>query len=108
MRHAQYLFELFFVGFVSGIRSRNFLAVSCENGNAVAGRSVNHSPCDVEQWRCGDLNSGNSSCSTSTVEPRTGIEFPTILDNIFGGAKTSLNTEVHCCFFILLFIYNTL
>ncbi|XP_071716502.1 fatty-acid-binding protein 2-like [Rutidosis leptorrhynchoides] len=74
--------------------SRNHLAVSNENGNAVVARNVNHSPCDVEQLRFNDLNSRSSICPTSAVEPRTGIEFPTILENIFGEGKPSLNTEV--------------
>nr|XP_043627196.1 fatty-acid-binding protein 2 [Erigeron canadensis] len=74
--------------------SRKSFAVSQENGNAVVGKSMNHSPCDVEQRRCGDLRHGTSTCSASAVEPRTGIEFPTILDNIFGGGNSSLNTEV--------------
>lgn len=74
--------------------SRNFLAVSHENGNAVVERSLNHSPCEVEQRSCGDLYYGNFNCTAHAVEPRTGIEFPTILDNIFGGSNTSLNTEV--------------
>lgn len=74
-------------------RSRNFLAVSHENDNAVVGRSMNHSPCEVEHRRCGD-NNGTFNCSARAVEPRTGIEFPTILDNIFGGSNSSLNTEV--------------
>ncbi|KVG40999.1 Chalcone isomerase [Cynara cardunculus var. scolymus] len=72
---------------------RNFLAVSHENGNAVVERSLNHSPCEVEQRRCGDLHYENFNCPAHAVEPRTGIEFPTILDNIFEGSNTSLNME---------------
>ncbi|PWA72316.1 chalcone-flavanone isomerase family protein [Artemisia annua] len=74
--------------------SRNFFAVSHETNNAVVERSMNHSPCEVEQRRCGDIKFGSSNCSASAVEPRTGIEFPTILDNIFGGGKSNFNTEV--------------
>ncbi|KAI3803207.1 hypothetical protein L1987_31356 [Smallanthus sonchifolius] len=73
--------------------SRDFLAVSNENVNATVGRSMNHSPCEVELRRCGDFD-GNFNCSARAIEPRTGIEFPTILDNIFGGSNSSLNTEV--------------
>lgn len=74
--------------------SRNMFAVSHENGNGIVGRLMNHSPCEVEQRRCGDFQNGNFNCSTRAVEPRTGIEFPTLLDNIFGGSNSSLNTEV--------------
>ncbi|KAK9078496.1 hypothetical protein SSX86_002553 [Deinandra increscens subsp. villosa] len=73
--------------------SRNFLAVSNENVDAIGGRSMNHSPCEVVQRRCGDFDD-NINCSAHAVEPRTGIEFPTILDNIFGASTSSLNTEV--------------
>ncbi|KAM0017712.1 putative chalcone isomerase [Helianthus debilis subsp. tardiflorus] len=73
--------------------SRDFLAVSNENVNAVAGRSMNHSPCEVLQRRCGD-GDGSFNCSARAVEPRTGIEFPTILDNIFEASNSSFNTEV--------------
>nr|GEY81115.1 fatty-acid-binding protein 2 isoform X1 [Tanacetum cinerariifolium] len=78
-----------------GNASRNFCAVSHENKNAVVERSMNHSPCEVEQRRCGDIKYGSSNCSASAVEPRTGIEFPTILDNIFGGDNSSFNTELY-------------
>lgn len=77
-----------------GNTSRNFFAVSHENNNVVVERSMNHSPCEVEQRRCGDIKFGSSNCSASAVEPRTGIEFPTILDNIFGGGNSNFNTEV--------------
>uniref|UniRef100_A0A251TAW7 Putative meiotic nuclear division protein 1 n=1 Tax=Helianthus annuus TaxID=4232 RepID=A0A251TAW7_HELAN len=56
-------------------QSRDFLAVSNENVNAVVGRLMNHSPCEVLQWRCGD-GDGSFNCSARAVEPRTGIEFP--------------------------------
>ncbi|MFS7909961.1 hypothetical protein Hanom_Chr02g00100711 [Helianthus anomalus] len=55
--------------------SRDFLAVSNENVNAVVGRSMNHSPCEVLQRRCGD-GDGSFNCSVRAVEPRTSIEFP--------------------------------
>ncbi|KAI7737017.1 LOW QUALITY PROTEIN: hypothetical protein M8C21_016199, partial [Ambrosia artemisiifolia] len=71
--------------------SRDFLAVSNENVNAVVGRSMNYGPCKVVQRRCGD---GSLNCSARAVEPRTGIEFPTISDNVFGASNSSLNTEV--------------
>ncbi|XP_023732781.1 fatty-acid-binding protein 2 isoform X2 [Lactuca sativa] len=73
--------------------SRNYLAVSHENVNGVVGRYMNHVPCEVQQQKCGDLH-GNFNCSSPAVEPKTGIEFPTLLDNIFGGSNSSLNTEV--------------
>ncbi|KAL8189460.1 hypothetical protein R6Q57_029026 [Mikania cordata] len=73
--------------------SRNFLAVSNESVNAIVGRSINHNPCEVTQRRCGDFD-GNYNFSARAVEPRTGIEFPSILDNIFGASNSSLNTEV--------------
>ncbi|XP_076898300.1 fatty-acid-binding protein 2-like [Bidens hawaiensis] len=63
--------------------------LAIENVNEIAGRSVNYGPCEIQQRRCGDFE-GN----INTVEPRTGIEFPTILDNIFGASNSSLNTEV--------------
>ncbi|XP_076909589.1 fatty-acid-binding protein 2-like [Bidens hawaiensis] len=63
--------------------------LAIENVNEVTGRSVNCGPCEIQQRRYGDFE-GN----INTVEPRTGIEFPTILDNIFGASNSSLNTEV--------------
>ncbi|XP_071742070.1 fatty-acid-binding protein 2 [Rutidosis leptorrhynchoides] len=61
--------------------SSNYLSDSNVNGNAVVGENLNHNPCDVEQWRCSDLNSGSYRCSKNALEPKTGIEFPTILEN---------------------------
>ncbi|MFS7991810.1 putative chalcone isomerase, 3-layer sandwich, chalcone isomerase superfamily [Helianthus anomalus] len=87
-----FLFLIF--GFLFVISSRNFLAVSNENDNAIIRRSMNHNPCEVEQRRCGEFYQKNSNFSAPTVEPRTGIEFPTISDNIFGESNSSLNTEV--------------
>lgn len=90
MNHAS-VFNIFFL--YVGIRSRNYLSVSHENVNGVVGRYMNHVPCEVQQQKCGDLH-GNFNCSSPAVEPKTGIEFPTLLDNIFGGSNSSLNTEV--------------
>lgn len=88
--------------FLWALFSRNFLTVSLsrENGDTVLGRNMNHSPCDVDQRRCSDLRYENFNCSTHAVEPRTGIEFPTILDNIFGGTNSSFNTEVLLLIFL--------
>ncbi|KAL4590168.1 hypothetical protein LXL04_003090 [Taraxacum kok-saghyz] len=70
--------------------SSNYLAVSHETGNGVVGICMNHMPCEVQKQRCESFD-----CSAAhAIEPRTGIEFPTLLDNIFGGTNSSLNTEV--------------
>lgn len=54
-------------------------------------------PCEVETRGCGPFSEiylQNLAWSSNAVEPRTGIEFPTVLDNIITGENTSLTPEV--------------
>ncbi|XP_047327821.1 fatty-acid-binding protein 2-like [Impatiens glandulifera] len=52
-------------------------------------------PCDVHYRGCGDLSFLDSDWRRHTIEPRTGIEFPTMLENMIDdGNNFSSNPEV--------------
>ncbi|XP_022881626.1 fatty-acid-binding protein 2-like isoform X1 [Olea europaea var. sylvestris] len=60
-------------------------------------RCMDGRPCEVETRGCGPFSEiylQNLAWSSNAVEPRTGIEFPTVLDNIITGENTSLTPEV--------------
>lgn len=52
--------------------------------------------CEVEPQHCGSLSFSNLNRRRHAVEPRTGIEFPVILDNMLDtGHNSSLTSEVN-------------
>ncbi|KAF8401092.1 hypothetical protein HHK36_014395 [Tetracentron sinense] len=46
-------------------------------------------PCEDKSGGCGGLSFPDINWTRHAVEPRTGIKFPTVLDNIFAGANNS-------------------
>ncbi|GMP83996.1 hypothetical protein CsSME_00037706 [Camellia sinensis var. sinensis] len=71
------------------------LGVPLENTDMRIQRCIDEIPCDIEHQGCGDFSFPDLNWTRYSVEPRTGIEFPTILDNILaGGNNSSLTSEV--------------
>ncbi|KAK2965579.1 hypothetical protein RJ640_018745, partial [Escallonia rubra] len=68
--------------------SQNVLAVPLENSQILAHRCMDRGPCAVEQREFDDITS-SLNCTRHAVEPRTGIQFPTILDNLLAGETNS-------------------
>ncbi|XP_058217679.1 fatty-acid-binding protein 2 isoform X1 [Rhododendron vialii] len=52
-------------------------------------RCMNESPCEVERHGCADLSLPDLNWTRHAVEPRTGIKFPKLLDNILAGGKNA-------------------
>ncbi|KAL6215231.1 hypothetical protein ACLB2K_014662 [Fragaria x ananassa] len=73
-----------------GNLSSNMLAVSTSNTDVMDQR-----PCEVGRQGCAGLPFPNLDWRIHAVEPRTGIEFPMVLDNILtAGNNSSLNSEI--------------
>ncbi|KAK3027507.1 LOW QUALITY PROTEIN: hypothetical protein RJ639_040222 [Escallonia herrerae] len=68
--------------------SQNVLAVPLEDNQILARRCMDHGPCAVEQREFDDITSC-LNCTRHAVEPKTGIQFPTILDNLLAGETSS-------------------
>ncbi|KAG8375769.1 hypothetical protein BUALT_Bualt10G0134700 [Buddleja alternifolia] len=77
--------------------SSNVLAMPLESTSVEAQQCMDQRPCEIENRGCGpcsDLYFQDLAWS-KTVEPRTGIEFPTMLDNsISGESNPSFAPEV--------------
>ncbi|KAK4487607.1 hypothetical protein RD792_005740 [Penstemon davidsonii] len=72
--------------------SSNVLAVPLETSSIEAQRCIDQRPCEVESrgcGPCGELYFQNLDLSRNAVEHRTGIEFPTMLDNSISGESNS-------------------
>ncbi|GMY29078.1 fatty-acid-binding protein 2 [Fagus crenata] len=71
--------------------SSEVLAVPLENTNV----DMDQRACEVENQRCMELSFPDLNLTRHAVEPRTGIEFPMILDKILAAEKnSSLSSEV--------------
>ncbi|KAF2285064.1 hypothetical protein GH714_037690 [Hevea brasiliensis] len=70
-------------------------AVPLENGDVQALGSIDQRPCEVGPHGCLGFSFNDLNWTSHAVEPRTGIEFPVILDNILAEKqKSSLASEV--------------
>ncbi|KAL3844293.1 hypothetical protein ACJIZ3_001696 [Penstemon smallii] len=72
--------------------SSNVLDVPLETSLIEAQRCIDQRPCEVESrgcGPCGELYFQNLDLSRNAVEHRTGIEFPTMLDNSISGESNS-------------------
>ncbi|KAJ7966351.1 fatty-acid-binding protein 2-like [Quillaja saponaria] len=75
--------------------SSNVLAVPLENTDVQVHGGMDQMPCEIEHQQCACISFPELNWRRHAVEPRTGIEFPMILDNILAGEeKSSLNSEV--------------
>ncbi|KAL8497079.1 hypothetical protein ACS0TY_020670 [Phlomoides rotata] len=71
--------------------SSNTLAIPVDINSVETQRRMDQKPCDVESrggGPCSDLYLQNLAWA-NTIEPRTGIEFPTMLDNTISGESNS-------------------
>ncbi|KAL3655804.1 hypothetical protein CASFOL_000200 [Castilleja foliolosa] len=73
--------------------SSNVMEIPLEPSSVEAQRCVNRKLCEIENRGCGpcsDLYFQNLSLDdNTTVEPRTGIEFPTVLNDFISGENNS-------------------
>ncbi|XVE53830.1 hypothetical protein DITRI_Ditri03aG0033400 [Diplodiscus trichospermus] len=75
--------------------SAKVLGVQVENTEVQMQEYMDRRPCEVGHQGCGSLSCLDSNWTRHAVEPRTGIEFPTILDNILDRQNnSSLASEV--------------
>lgn len=75
------------------ISCSDILAVQVETSGNEAERFMNQSPCEVELRGCSDISLG---CLRWAIEPRTGIEFPSVLENMVAGEDNSnFSSEVN-------------
>ncbi|XP_040999026.1 fatty-acid-binding protein 2 isoform X2 [Juglans microcarpa x Juglans regia] len=75
--------------------SSEVLTVSLENTDVQVHGCMGQRSCEVENQRYTGLALPDLNRTRHAVEPRTGIEFPMILDNILAGEKnSSLSSEV--------------
>lgn len=98
-----------FVLVIMWLRSSKVLAVPLDNAEIQMHESMGRSPCEVESHRCGALSFPDLSRTRHAVEPRTGIEFPMILDNVIDGENYSsstseVNNKILCSHRGLLFL----
>lgn len=78
------------------ISSRNLLAIPLGATPMETQMSMDQSPCEVEHRGCSNSFFQSLNWSRHAVEPRTGIEFPAILDNIFAvDNNSSFTSEVN-------------
>lgn len=84
------------------IRPSKVLAVPLENGDGQVQRSIDQRPCEVGPHGCSGFSFPDLNWTRHAVEPRTGIEFPVILDNILAEEhKSCLTSEVNINFSLL-------
>lgn len=72
------------------------LGTPLENGDVQVHGSIDQSPCKVEHRGCPGLSFSHLNWTRHAVEPRTGIEFPMILDNFLPSqSRSHLTSEVN-------------
>ncbi|KAL5853625.1 hypothetical protein ACOSQ3_008743 [Xanthoceras sorbifolium] len=71
------------------------LSVPLDNIDVQLHGCIDQKPCEVEPHRCGNLTFPDLNWRRQAVEPKTGIEFPLMLDNILDRENNgSLTSEV--------------
>jgi hypothetical protein len=94
------LFFLLCFNFAS--RSSNLLSGPMQDPGVQMHESMDRVPKDFERSGCPRLSVSELNLANSAVEPKTGIEFPVVLDNLSDGEQnSSFNSEVNICFTIL-------
>ncbi|KAF9680936.1 hypothetical protein SADUNF_Sadunf06G0173400 [Salix dunnii] len=73
----------------SGNLYSKLLTIPRENGDVPVHTSPGQRPCEVERSGCPGLLFPDLNWTRHAVEPRTGIEFPMLLDNILAGQNRS-------------------
>ncbi|WCJ29298.1 Chalcone-flavanone isomerase family protein [Euphorbia peplus] len=84
-----------FVPPFDNLSSKVLLAVPSENGDVRLPTSMDQRPCEVGHHGCSSLTFHDLNWTRHAVEPKTGIEFPMMLnDNSVGENKSNINSEV--------------
>lgn len=89
------LFKVSDLAFV--FSSSNVLAIPLETSSVEAQKCMDQRPCENENRGCGPCNdlSLQHLAWSKTIEPRTGVEFPTLLDyTISGDSNYNFTPEV--------------
>ncbi|TMW98993.1 hypothetical protein EJD97_003211 [Solanum chilense] len=73
--------------------SGDVLSVQLDSSAMESHSGEDHRPCEVDHRGCDNSFFQNLNWSRHAVEPRTGIEFPTILDNLIAGERNSSFTS---------------
>lgn len=77
-------------------RSSKVLTGPLENTSVPMHGGMDQIPCEVKKQGCAHLSFPELNRTKHAVEPKTGIEFPMILDNILDGEQNcSLDSEVN-------------
>lgn len=71
------------------ISSGDALSVQLDSSAMESQSGEDQRPCEVDHRGCDNSFFQNLNWSTHAVERRTGIEFPTILDNLIAGERNS-------------------
>ncbi|KAI4316460.1 hypothetical protein L6164_024438 [Bauhinia variegata] len=75
--------------------SSKVLATPVSHSDVQMHGGMDQIPCEVERQRCACLSFPESNRTKHAVEPKTGIEFPMVLDNVLAAEKNSIfNSEV--------------
>lgn len=77
-----------------GNLSSKLLAIPGENDDVPVHASTGQRPCEVERSGCPGLSFPDLNWTRHAVEPRTGIEFPMLLDILTGQNRSRLTSEV--------------
>lgn len=81
---------------ICGFRTSKILAVPSETGGVQLPTSMDQRPCEVARHGCSSLRFHDLNWTRHAVEPKTGIEFPIMLDNMLSGEKKSnITSEVN-------------
>lgn len=78
-----------FISLLLVIRSSKVLAVPLEKTDVQMHECVDQRPCEVGHHGCGGLSFVDLNWTRHAVEPRTGIEFPMILDQFLDAENAS-------------------
>uniref|UniRef100_M1C9E5 Uncharacterized protein n=1 Tax=Solanum tuberosum TaxID=4113 RepID=M1C9E5_SOLTU len=73
--------------------SGDVLSVQLDSSAMESQSGDDHRPCEVDHRGCDNSFFQSLNWSRHAVEPRTGIEFPTILDNLIAGEQNSSFTS---------------
>lgn len=77
-------------------RSSDIIAVPLENSELQVHGCMDQNPCEVAYRTHAGLTFPDVNWTRHAIEPKTGIEFPVILDNILSAENnSSLSSEVN-------------
>lgn len=84
---------------LNATRSSEVLTDPLENTDVQVHGYMGQRSCEVENQRHAGLALPDLNQTSHAVEPKTGIEFPMILENILAGENSSLSSEVSISYY---------